>query len=77
MEQIVNESRIVQRQERVKERPAPVAISLPVTRQLTAVMRAEAHLLYRMAENPVILNDYRLRDDFFLIPQNFRFFTNY
>ena len=72
IEQIVNESRIVQRQERVKERPAPVAISLPVTRQLTAVMRAEAHLLYRMAENPVILNDYRLRDDFFFDTPEFQ-----
>ena len=72
VEQIVNESRIVQRQERVKERPAPVAISLPVTRQLTAVMRAEAHLLYRMAENPVILNDYRLRDDFFFDTPEFQ-----
>ena len=57
VEQIVNESRIVQRQERVKEEQPPAAISLPVTRQLTAVMRAEAHLLYRMAENPVVLND--------------------
>ena len=72
VEQIVNESRIVQRQERVKERPAPVAISLPVTRQLTAVMRAEAHLLYRMAENPVVLNDYRLRDDFFFDTPEFQ-----
>ena len=72
VEQIVNESRIFQRQERVKERPAPVAISLPVTRQLTAVMRAEAHLLYRMAENPVILNDYRLRDDFFFDTPEFQ-----
>ena len=72
VEQIVNESRIFQRQERVKERPAPVAISLPVTRQLTAVMRAEAHLLYRMAENPVVLNDYRLRDDFFFDTPEFQ-----
>ena len=72
VEQIVNESRIVQRQERVKERPAPVAISLPVTRQLTAVMRAEAHLLYRMAENPVVLNDYRLREDFFFDTPEFQ-----
>ncbi|WP_231082702.1 DNA primase, partial [Streptococcus oralis] len=72
VEQIVNESRIVQRQERVKEHPRPVAISLPVTRQLTAVMRAEAHLLYRMAENPVVLNDYRLRGDFFFDTPEFQ-----
>ena len=72
VEQIVNESRIVQRQERVKEHPTPVAISLPVTRQLTAVMRVEAHLLYRMAENPVVLNDYRLREDFFFDTPEFQ-----
>ena len=72
VEQIVNESRIVQRQERVKEQPTPVAISLPVTRQLTAVMRAEAHLLYRMAESPVVLNDYRLREDFFFDTPEFQ-----
>ncbi len=72
VEQIVNESRIVQRQERVKEHPTPAAISLPVTRQLTSVMRAEAHLLYRMAENPVVLNDYRLREDFFFDTPEFQ-----
>ncbi|EIC75477.1 DNA primase [Streptococcus oralis] len=72
VEQIVNESRIVQRQERVKEEQPPAAISLPVTRQLTAVMRAEAHLLYRMAENPVVLNDYRLREDFFFDTPEFQ-----
>ena len=72
VEQIVNESRIVQRQERVKEEQPPAAISLPVTRQLTVVMRAEAHLLYRMAENPVVLNDYRLREDFFFDTPEFQ-----
>ena len=72
VEQIVNESRIVQRQERVKEEQPPAAISLPVTRQLRAVMRAEAHLLYRMAENPVVLNDYRLREDFFFDTPEFQ-----
>lgn len=72
VEQIVNESRIAQRQERVKEEQPPAAISLPVTRQLTAVMRVEAHLLYRMAENPVVLNDYRLREDFFFDTPEFQ-----
>ncbi|MCY7097125.1 DNA primase [Streptococcus oralis] len=72
VEQIVNESRIVQRQERVKEEQPPAAISLHVTRQLTAVMGAEAHLLYRMAENPVVLNDYRLREDFFFDTPEFQ-----
>ena len=72
VEQIVNESRIVQRQERVKEHPKPATISLPVTRQLTSVMRAEAHLLYRMAENPLVLNDYRLRENFFFDTPEFQ-----
>lgn len=72
VEQIVNENRIVRRQERVKEEQPPAAISLPVTRQLTTVMRAEAHLLYRMAENPVVLNDYRLREDFFFDTPEFQ-----
>ena len=72
VEQIVNESRIVQRQEIVKEEQPPAAISLPVSRQLTAVMRAEAHLRYSMAENPVVLNDYRLREDFFFDTPEFQ-----
>lgn len=72
VEQIVNENRIVRRQERVKEEQPTAAISLPVTRQLTTVMRAEAHLLYRMAENPVVLNDYRLREDFFFDTPEFQ-----
>ena len=37
---------------------------MSVSKQLTAVMRAEAHILYRMMEHPLVLNDYRLRDDF-------------
>ena len=64
VEQIVNESRIRQRKERAQEVHAPAPITLAVTKQLTAVMRAEAHLLYRMMEHPMVLNDYRLRDDF-------------
>lgn len=48
------------------------AISIPVTRQLTAVMKTEAHLLYRMAENRVVLNDYRLREDFFFDTPEFQ-----
>jgi len=42
----------------------PTPITMPVTKQLSAIMRAEAHLLYRMMESPLVLNDYRLRDDF-------------
>ena len=64
VEHIINESRVRQRQEKVKQVPNPTPITMSVTKQLTAVMRAEAHILYRMMEHPLVLNDYRLRDDF-------------
>lgn len=64
VEHIINENRVRQRQERVKQVTNPTSITMSVTKQLTAVMRAEAHILYRMMEHPLVLNDYRLRDDF-------------
>ena len=64
VEHIINESRVRQRQEKVKQVSNPTPITMSVTKQLTAVMRAEAHILYRMMEHPLVLNDYRLRDDF-------------
>lgn len=64
VEHIINENRLRQRQERVKQVTNPTSITMSVTKQLTAVMRAEAHILYRMMEHPLVLNDYRLRDDF-------------
>lgn len=64
VEQIVNESRLRQRSAKVEHKNEPEPITLSVTKQLSAVMRAEAHILYRMMENPLVLNDYRLRDDF-------------
>ena len=64
VEHIINESRVRQRQEKVKQVVNPTPITMSVSKQLTAVMRAEAHILYRMMEHPLVLNDYRLRDDF-------------
>ena len=64
VEHIVNESRVRQRKEKVKEAYSPSPVTMSVTKQLTAVMRAEAHILYRMMEHPLVLNDYRLREDF-------------
>ena len=64
VEHIINESRVRQRQEKVKQISNLTPITMTVTKQLTAVMRAEAHILYRMMEHPLVLNDYRLRDDF-------------
>ena len=64
VEHIINESRVRQRQEKVKQVVNPTPITMSVSKQLTAVMRSEAHILYRMMEHPLVLNDYRLRDDF-------------
>ena len=64
VEHIINESRVRQRQEKVKQVVNPTAVTMSVSKQLTAVMRAEAHILYRMMEHTLVLNDYRLRDDF-------------
>ena len=64
VEHIVNESRVRQRKEKVKETYSPSPVTMSVTKQLTAVMRAEAHILYRMIEHPLVLNDYHLREDF-------------
>ena len=64
IEQIVNESRQAQRQNRMEGISRPTPITMPVTKQLSVIMRAEAHLLYRMMESPLVLNDYRLREDF-------------
>lgn len=64
VEHIINESRVRQRQEKVKQVVNPTPITMSVSKQLTAVMRAEAHILYRMMQHPLVLNDYRLRDDF-------------
>ena len=64
VEHIINESRVQKRQEKVQQVSNPTPITMSVSKQLTAVMRAEAHILYRMMEHPLVLNDYRLRDDF-------------
>ena len=64
VEYIINESRVRKRQEKVQQVSNPTPITMSVSKQLTAVMRAEAHILYRMMEHPLVLNDYRLRDDF-------------
>ena len=72
IEQIVNESRQAQRQNRMEGISRPTSITMPVTKQLSAIMRAEAHLLYRMMESPLVLNDYRLGKTLHLTHLNFR-----
>ena len=72
VEHIINESRVRKRQEKVQQVSNPTPITMSVSKQLTAVMRAEAHILYRMMEHPLVLNDYRLRDDFFFETPEFQ-----
>lgn len=40
-------------------------VKLPSTPKITGLRRAENQLFHRMLNHPMILNDYRMRDDFF------------
>lgn len=65
VEQSVNAVRVQQRVNRSQQSAAPtVVVELPVSKQQSRLIRAENHLLNRMVYNPVLLNDYRLREDF-------------
>ncbi|MEW4353917.1 DNA primase [Streptococcus pneumoniae] len=66
VEQAVNQVRILARQTQEATshgRPSTV-LTLPVSKQTSRLIRAESHLLQRMVEHPLILNEYRLREDF-------------
>ncbi|HEL2056738.1 TPA: DNA primase [Streptococcus suis] len=70
VEQAVNAVRLHQRQERSQQAYhqqkeqvyAPPVQAIP---RLTSLVRTENHLLYRMVEHPYILNEFRLRENFF------------
>lgn len=65
VEQTVNNHRLVNRREQQQQSHQQVSrLDIPVTRQVSRLIKAESHLLQRMIDNPVILNDYRLRKDF-------------
>lgn len=64
VEQSVNAVRVQQRVHRQQAPSQPVVVELPVSKQQSRLIRAENHLLNRMIYNPVLLNDYRLREDF-------------
>ena len=65
VEQTVNNHRLVNRREQQQQSHQQVSrLDIPVTRQVSRLIKAESHLLQRMINNPVILNDYRLRKDF-------------
>ena len=65
VEQAVNNHRLVNRREQQQQSHQQVSrLDIPVTQQVSRLVKAESHLLQRMIDNPVILNDYRLRKDF-------------
>ncbi|WP_347104061.1 DNA primase [Streptococcus anginosus] len=65
VEQAVNNHRLVNRKEQQQQvRQQVTRFDIPITKQVSRLIKAESHLLQRMIENPVILNDYRLREDF-------------
>jgi DNA primase len=66
VEQAVNNSRLSNRksqQEQVYQQPR-FHTNLPLSKQVSRLVKAENHLLNRMIEYPIVLNDYRLREDF-------------
>ncbi|HFU4058634.1 TPA: DNA primase [Streptococcus suis] len=70
VEQAVNAVRLNQRQERSQQayhQQKEQAYIPPVQTlvRLTSLIRTENHLLYRMVEHPYILNEFRLRKDFY------------
>lgn len=72
VEQAVNAVRLQHRQERSQQiyqqsSPTSPLQELPRQSKITSLMRTENHLLYRMKEHAYILNNYRLREDFYFI----------
>lgn len=70
VEQAVNAVRLHQRQERSQQayhqqKELVYAPPVQAITRLTSLIRTENHLLYRMVEHPYILNEFRLRDDFY------------
>nr|WP_295347404.1 DNA primase [uncultured Streptococcus sp.] len=67
VEQIVNNSRLQQREATQKSgasKQSNFSVDLLPNRGMSRLVKAENHLLNRMKDFPMILNDYRLRSDF-------------
>ena len=67
VEQIVNNSRLQQREATQKNgasKRSNFSVDLLPNRGMSRLVKAENHLLNRMKDFPMILNDYRLRSDF-------------
>lgn len=75
VEEVVNRARISSRQQRQESNQIPQDQHFEPPRQevipqqarITNLIRTENHLLARMLEHAYILNDYRLREDFYFI----------
>ena len=68
VENTVNNSRLAERSSRSGQQSEslrrPVLVDLPLSKQLSRLIKAEIHILYRMVHNQLVLNSYRLRTDF-------------
>lgn len=67
VEQSVNAARLSSRQATSKQVAEPIYLDIPVAKQISALTKTENHLFHRMLFHPVILNDFRLRDDFHFV----------
>ena len=77
VEQAVNNERLTMRNQQTAQLSAASnsayesasgfrgTVKLPSTPKITGLRRAENQLFHRMLNHPMILNDYRMRDDFF------------
>ncbi|HEL1619666.1 TPA: DNA primase [Streptococcus suis] len=65
VEQAVNAVRLNQRQQRSQQIEQSFQMPAQPLIRLTSLIRTENHLLYRMVEHPYILNEFRLREDFY------------
>ncbi len=66
VEQTVNSFRLQDRQRRQAQNQEPTKqlVNLPLSRSLTALVKTENHLLYRLLHHDFLLNDFRNREDF-------------
>ena len=68
VENTVNNSRLAERSSRSGQQSefprSPVLVDLPLSKQLSRLIKAEIHILYRMVHDPLVLNSYRPRTDF-------------
>ena len=71
VEATVNQSRVAERAQRSQdldrgenEYSKPLVREMPRSVQVSRLVKVESHLLHRMIYHPMVLNDFRLREDF-------------